>query len=42
MSEYHGDRPYEGRIYSPDYKGLRGEDAWDDPTPSETARRMGM
>jgi len=42
MGEYLGGRPYEGRIYSPDYKGLRGEDAYDDPNPSATARRMGM
>lgn len=42
MSEYHGDRPYEGRIYPPDYKGLRGEDAYDDQDPSGTARQMGM
>ena len=42
MGEYLGGRPYEGRIYSPDYKGLRGEDADNDPNPTETASRMGL
>ena len=39
MSEYHDGGP---AVHPPGYKGLRGEDLYNDQNPSETARRMKM